>query len=682
MNPRSRLFFPCLLAALAVVGTARGQESALTETQSVGYDAEFFAPFSPQTALDMVERVPGFSIDSGEERRGFAGAQSNVLIDGEPPTSKAQDIEDVLSRIPASDVIRIELIRGAGSSAASAQALRVNVVRRVGSGVGVWELEFERARDGRTSPSGEAAWSGRHGGVEYGLSAALDTEHLPVRGERSDFDAMGVLEERRIERVPSDERDMRVAGEATFPLTGGVAAINAQVSRVDFEERERAQVFDGVGAYAGAIDTELDEREDVAELGFSFRRDFGAWRGEVAAVITRRRFEGDETTAEHDDLGLFAEGAEQTQRIDSGETILRVLARRALGDDWRVELGLEGALNTLEQALTLIEDDGSGPLPVVLPSANVRVEEQRGEASFMLAGALASRWTVETGVAVESSMLTQSGDTALETKLTFWKPSIQVARAIGESNQIRVRLYRDVGQLDFEDFVSAADITSSIVDGGNPDLAPETAWRLEAAGDWRFGEDGAFGVTLYRWWVEDALDIVPVGLPGDQFDAPGNIGDADVIGARVSLSLPIAFVPSGAVRVEAMTQRSEATDPLTGEKREISALDESAISFAFRQDVVSLDFAWGVDFEREREAPSYRLDRIEDEQDADELTLWIETTAFGGVKLRAWAANVSESDETRARRMFDPDRLGSFDGSDTRARGEGVIFGVSAGGRF
>ncbi len=678
MRPVVLSAFQCFVA-IAAAPQALAQEAVAGEV--VSYGADFFERFSPRTALDMVARVPGFEIDEGEERRGFAGAQSNVLIDGEPPASK-QDIEDILGRIPAGDVVRIDLIRGAGSSAASAQTERVNVVRRVGRGEGVWEVEAARAEDGRVSPSGEASWSGRWRDFEYGLAASFDSEHLPVRGARTDFDASNAVAERRVEHVPADERDMRLSGEASFPLGGGDVAINAQVARVELDERERGQLFEPGGAQAGAINTDLEERENLGELGVSYRRDLGDWQSELTAVINRRRFDSDEATAETDAFGVLDEAAHQTLRIESGETVVRSMLNGNLTETWRLEFGVEAALNTLEQQLALTEDDGSGPVPVILPSANVKVEEQRAEISAMIAGALAPRWTLEAGVSVEGSMLTQSGDADRETELTYWKPSLQLARGFGQRNQVRLRFYRDVGQLDFEDFVSAADISSSIVDAGNPDLRPETSWRLEAAADWRFGEEGALGLTLYRWWVEDALDIVPVGPPGDQLDAPGNIGDADVFGARLSLTLPIAFVPGGQLRVEATAQRSEATDPLTGESRAISEFDESALVIEFRQDLESLDAAWGVQFEREREAESYRLDRIEAEQDADDLTVWIETTALADLKLRAWASNLTDSEDTRRRRLFDPDRLSAADGSDDRARGEGLTIGVSASGRF
>jgi hypothetical protein len=663
---------------LMITASSAATAQTAAQTQTVIYEANHFAQFAPSTALDMVERVPGFVIEEGAERRGFAGAQSNILIDGQAPISKAQEIDDILERIPAGDVVRIELIRGARSNAARAQGVWVNVVRNPTSGGGVWDLGAALAEDGRVSPDGGMAWSGRVRRFEYGLSADFDIAHLPIRGERADFDAFGALDETRVERVPTDEREGQLAGEASFPWLGGAASLNAQARRVELDERTQTVVRGGSGAPDGAIDGLLEERETIAEIGASWRGEVGVWRADLGAVLMRRGFEAGETTREEDAAGDLDEAAEQTQRIDSSETILRAAAQRPIADGWRLELGVEAALNTLEQRLTLTEDDGAGPVPVLLPSANVRVEEARAEANAMMSGAPWPRWTLEAGGSVEVSRLTQSGDANRETNLTYWKPSIQLVRALGERDQLRFRFYRDVGQLDFEDFVSAADITSSIVDAGNPNLRPERSWRLEAAGDWRFGEDGAFGLTLYRRFIEDAFDLIPLGPPGDQFDAPGNIGNADAYGARVSLALPLPF--DAELRIDAMAQRSEATDPLRGEERAISGFDESAITIGLRQDIAAL--AWGLDYERETEAPSYRLDRIESEQDAEELTLWIETSAYGGVKLRAWGANLTDSADTRARRLFDPDRLGAFDGSDRRARGEGLMFGLSASGRF
>jgi hypothetical protein len=52
------------------------------------------------------------------------------------------------------------------------------------------------------------------------------------------------------------------------------------------------------------------------------------------------------------------------------------------------------------------------------------------------------------------------------------------------------------------------------------------------------------------------------------------------------------------------------------------------------------------------------------------------------VKLRAWGANLLDGEEVRTRRLFDPDRQGSADGSDRRARGAGLEFGLTVSGTF
>ena len=74
------------------------------------YQADFFAQYTPQNALEMIERLPGFSFDGGSNARGFGGNAGNVLIDGSRPTSKSGGLRGALVRIPAAQVERIEII--------------------------------------------------------------------------------------------------------------------------------------------------------------------------------------------------------------------------------------------------------------------------------------------------------------------------------------------------------------------------------------------------------------------------------------------------------------------------------------------------------------------------------------------------------------------------------------------
>src|SRR3954471_18704845 len=97
------------------------------------YPPSFFADARPATALDMVNRLPGFSLDTGTGTavRGFAGTAGNALVDGARPTAKNDDLFTILGRIPAASVERIELIRGSAPGIdMQGQSVVANIVRK------------------------------------------------------------------------------------------------------------------------------------------------------------------------------------------------------------------------------------------------------------------------------------------------------------------------------------------------------------------------------------------------------------------------------------------------------------------------------------------------------------------------------------------------------------------------
>ena len=80
---------------------------------TLSYQPAFFSRYAPITALDMVNNLPGFSLDDGDaETRGFGGAAGNVIINGARISAKSESPSEILGRIPAADVERIDVIRG------------------------------------------------------------------------------------------------------------------------------------------------------------------------------------------------------------------------------------------------------------------------------------------------------------------------------------------------------------------------------------------------------------------------------------------------------------------------------------------------------------------------------------------------------------------------------------------
>jgi hypothetical protein len=683
-----------MVSALALTGVAYAETGPTpptppttpteASTGRVAYDAAYFAQYSPRTALDMVRQTPGFSLDGGDDRRGFSGAVGNLLIDGVRPSTKSQSLEGILSRIPADQVVRVELLRGADVAGdASGQALLLNIVRTPTAGSGVWEVGFERTSRDVFAPRGEISYSGRNGNVEWGIGGSLFSQFRDLPGWRQFYDGAGAYTGRAETPSPRDFREATLTGNVAFPLAGGRLSANAQINWFRFHVDNGFLFFDAADAPTGSLFNVFEEREPGYEIGVNYDRDFGPWSLGLIGLVNREAYESSEIGREEDGLGAVTSTYVQDVEQDTGETILRATLARPLGARHRIEFGGEGAFNTLDQRLQFVEDTGGGPVIIPIGNANVLIEEERAEFFGVHTWRPTERWTLETRLAWETSTLTFSGDDNQVVELSFWKPSIQLSRTIGENNQLRFRVYRDVGQLDFGDFVSAAGVADDIINGGNTDLVPQTEWRAELGADLRFSGGAALGLTLTRSFVSDVADVVYLPLLG--FDAPGNLGDGDITRLDVNFSTPVSFIPGGRLTIEGMLRDTEVTDPLTEQTRIFSFHPESRLNIEFRQDISSRKLAWGVSYFREGEFQAYRFNEIDTSEEGPWIDAFIETTALpNDMRLRLTAANVANGTINRERRFFAPDRTGGVSRIDLRERqfAEAPWFIVELSGRF
>jgi outer membrane receptor protein involved in Fe transport len=677
MSVARRIAVPLLLLASAAAHAAPASVSS-----RVVYDAAYYAQFRPSTALDMIRETPGFALEDTSTRRGFSGASGNVLVDGEHPIAKSQGLADILQRIPAKQVQRIELLRGGEAAAdASGHAVIANIVRTPSAGQGVYQLGFEYA--GRTPvPNGWGSWSGRLGRTDYsvGFNGYSLLRNLP--GERVRLDGSGARIRTSEDRSPRDFYQFALNGEASRPMLGGRVRVTGQAKIERYHEDSTIATRSLSGALTEFERNPYSYHKRTFEGGVEYDRPLGAWDLALSGLVTRRRFTGDYSSTHSTPTGGVDSIFTQTQVQDSGETIARATLSRTLGNH-RIEAGAEGAINTLEQRLELTLDQGSGPFIIPIANANLRIVEQRGEAYVADTWTL-GRWTLEGRLTGEASRLSFTGDTNQSVPLAYLKPSLQLTRKLGKSNQLRARLYRDVGQLDFTDFVSVASLSDDRINGGNPDLKPETSWRAELGGDFRFAGDGALSVTLFRHWVFDTADLVPVqGANNKLIDAPGNIGKADVSGAQLTLRLPLNRVlRGGSLSIDGTWQKARVTDPLTGERRTISGFAGMALKADFRQDLANHKLSWGATYTAQPTLTYYRVAEIERKRSSPSLDVWLETTAFAGLKTRLTILSLLGHAERRTRTFFAPNRTGAITEIERGARHPGRWVTLTVSGSF
>ncbi|MNK25589.1 hypothetical protein D3C87_439160 [compost metagenome] len=631
------------LAAPALAQTTPSPPASQMEADQQGvlvFTPDFFASQHPVTALDMVSRVPGFSVIDGDGSRGFQGSVGNVLINGARPASKNDTGSSVLSRTLVAQVERIELVRG-GAPGIDMQGFSIvaNVVTRdQSSRQSIFTGNAVLYEGGNDTYGGTWQFTARDGERTWGftLSDGFDVNDSNGVGPVVRRDGEGGLLRR--EEFSNDQKSGGNALRLNYasPLLGGLIDLTARYGVNDYENLTLQT--------SPIVRRESRYQEDGSsgEFGAVFTRPLGT------RLTSETRFIhefSDNNGVSHNRTTLSGVGSpEQRFASDSkaSETILRGLVRFEQSADLTWESGGEVAYNMLEtdQAFSV------GGAPVPLPSASVKVEETRGEIFGKGAWRIGDNLSIESGLRLEGSTISQSGDADSEKTFTFIKPRLLATWTPGGANQFRLRFEREVGQLDFNAFAASAELQNENVLGGNIDLEPEQRWISELAYERRFWGDGVVSVTLRHDEITDAIDVIPLeaGL-----SAAGNIGDGTLDRLAVNIQAPLDRFGFSGGRISARNtwNHTEVTDPTSGKTRPISNVPKTHAVIILAQDIKSWNLQWNVAWVPLLGRTSYDPDVQFSWRGRDFLEGWVEYKPTPTLAIRAQINLWDEYHQTR-----------------------------------
>lgn len=650
--------------AVDVTGTPEPPDSA----DIVTYPASFFTRYRPNTALDMIRQLPGFQLDDGDASRGFAASAGNLLVNDRRPSVKQDLPSDILGRIPASQVRRIELIRGSVRDIdLQGQAVLANVVlREVDAAAVQWTGSLRYNVDYGFTFDGGISVSDRWRAVDY--NAGIDLRHY-IRGDYTTeriLDGNGELVERRIENGDFDGIRGGVNLNAATDIGATRVRLNMQVGgewRDGIRVSDRTPEDPAVPPRQELYPVELDKLE--VEIGFDAERNLR--EGLLAKGILL--YTGTDQSDDSRQISLDSTGAQTRDRISATDTdITEAIARFEINwTGWTghtVQANIERAYNSLDNALVQTVDTGDGPVFEDVPGANSRVEETRWD--FLLSDTWSVNYfEIEYGLGAEVSSITQTGDAELERDFTYWKPQFAVAYSPEPSARTRVGIARSVAQLDFSDFVSSTVFEDNDLALGNPDLQPETTWRLDVSQEQRFGKDMVVKLILFHDWISDVQDLLPLS---PDFEAPGNIGDGERWGVELESTFPLDGLGLKAARLDinARWQDSRVEDPVTSQDRVLSdtspggallplnyrAENRYALIVDFRQDFQEARFAWGWDVRSRAERPTFKVNELDIKDEGTEFNVFVETTRWLNAKIKLAAENIFDLPETRDRTLY------------------------------
>ena len=646
------------------------------------YTPEDFARFAPRNALDMLLNVPGFAVEGGDtERRGLGQATGNVLINGERWVGKSTDIFTELRRISAANVVRIEVVDAAtlNISGLAGQVANVVTASRGLSGNFVYRPQIRARRTPARLTNGEVSINGPLGGMEFSLSLRNDSFRNGNAGPEFVIRPDGSLIDIRDEVLFVNGEAPRLSGSLRRNFgDGSVLNLNGAFGLFHTNIGENSERSDRIRELSER------EREHNYELGGDYELGLAGGR---LKLIGLRRFEHSpfrQTLIETFEDGRPTSGQRFTQVADETETIGRAEYRwRGGRNDWQVSL--EGVLNRLDIENGLFSLDAAGDfVPEPFPNSAATVEERRAEAMVTWGRPLSSTLTLQASAGGEYSELSQTGAGGLTR--TFYRPKgfLNLAWRARPNLDISARIERQVGQLNFFDFVASANVSGGTQNAGNVNLVPPQSWNAQVQATRNLGPWGTATARLYGRLIEDIIDIIPIGAAGQ---SPGNLEDrASVYGLQWTSTFN--FDPIGwrgaKLDMNLQFQKTRLTDPLTGVRRPINENMTRQIDVSFRQDLPDTDWAYGVAFFQFRQSAGFRLDqRFRFVDTPGNLGMYVEHKDVAGLTVRASVDNLLGTNESFVRTFFDGRRNAENSNilfTEDRDRFYGPIFTLTISG--
>lgn len=604
-----------LLLILTVI-TLNSLEIFSQESNKIVYDKSYFQKFNITTAVDALKRIPGveeltmgnnsqsFDPTSNNKKRGFGSSGTQILINGERQSSKSNSIIKTLERIKAESLIRVEVIRGseAGLDVRS-DGIIVNIIvdNSSSSGSGTWNSAIRFLSSGDSIWSGSGSWATKIKNTDLVLSLERTGFMNSRLYDEFHVDKNEAIVQYRLRETIEYEAENRVNIDINSKINSkNTIRINALIWFDGKQNEPQIQQYylpndDDKESFFKTIDWDRREGNDGWEFGGDWEHEFNNLHSLKLRTVLTKKNENQIDSSYLNDTVNFYESSRETNDRSQSERIVRISFNSEISKGGSLEYGFESAYNELDRTFNLIYFDiDSKETDSGLINTSGKVEEDRYEGFLSYNFPLSKKIRAEFALNYEWSEISQSGDVNLSREFQYWKPRIDLKWDYKKNRQIRLNIERNVGQINFDDFISSYDQFEERIRAGNPDLQPATAWEIRLEHEWRIPKDGGV-ITLkgFATEIDGPVERVPIG----EFAAIGNLGTGELTQARIDGSLRIDKVLKGGVfRFMGYLQSSEVLDPVTNIKRDLAWLKRWEYMLSVRQDVPGGKYSWGITY--------------------------------------------------------------------------------------
>ena len=672
---------------------------------TVTYGKDFFARFpNAVSVVDIIRRIPGGSqilgstIRQGSNnyqptKRGFSNNDDRVLINGKRISGKGNNSAGALERINIDKVLRIDIIRGGSPDIkVSSQEAIVNVIidGSLSSGSGAWKIKSKSPRYKNPTFGGSLSYGSSIGALDYFLSADSEPKTRRMRTTETYFGATDIVEGQLVEGGVHYEDNVTLSSNFTYKLENGdEIKLNGQYKDMGSN-----------GNFPGLF-YEPDENENLMLAGEGLRveeqskpsweigLDYGTpFADNLDFKILGLYSVKNEDRTKAEDYLITPPEAEFDVKSIRGKRTKEAIARTSLvwgvtkGHD--LEVGTEISVNKMDSNLLFFEIDNGVLVEQVVDVSSLAVKENRNESFIIHTWKMNPKISLESAIFTEYSSIGQEGvGVDAQKNLFFLRPSTDFRYNIDNENQFQLSVRRKVEQLDFQDFASTVSQDDKIV-AGNVDLEPQKSWEVEVSYEHRLKKDrGSIKARIFHEAISDYTQRIEISTGRS---GVGNSGKARINGLEVKGNIRLWFLglPSFVLESRLQLRDTEATDPFTGEKRQMAYREKMNFDMSFRHDLNDLGISYGADYTSQHNQRQYDIDElIITASPRERLKAFIEGKVFGNMSLMLEFSSLPNTNYGRERILYDNGvATGEITGRELMERRAGRTFYLTLKGAF
>jgi len=674
------------LLALLLVGTILSNTTAhgLADDPVKDYSAvtrygfDYFAEFGPVSLLDMLERIPdakqildksaASSGSRGNAKRGFGSGGDQILLDGKRLAGKANGINDTLARVSASNVLEIQLIRGAVEGLdVQSDGLVINVVLEAGVSTSTtfWKVGGVYYEGYKVHPTFTISHSGSTGNLEY--MVGVERKHWEFHFDRDELYTDAQM---------NSTGSLFVEGAYKRPSTAFTSNITYGFSD--------SGILRLNGLYEPRKNTGIEFREEIGnspffrlsdrdadgskwEVGGDYERDLG-FIGRMKTLFVVNRDKNDDLVSRFNAPNAAFSNETLATIINRSEKIIRASVTRSITSKQSIELGAEGAFNSYDQSYDQIKYSAQDIINSVVADDTVEIAEKRYEIFANHNYNISRKLALQSSLVAEFSKIT--ADTILpngnidrrNTSFTFLKPRVNLRYEINEQDQLRFIAEKKVSQLDFKNFITRFDTGTQQLIFGNTGIKPQEDLEFSLAYEHRFsGNLGSVEVQLFHTRFKDLIDNVDFSVflddggniltadayfalpPSDalrdatDFTAKsGNIDKATAYGVKVkgNVRLGIFGLPEAVVNVDYEYSTKNTTDQFTGLSRRFERRSDHTLKLGYRHDITQWQASYGFNGEIKSDYERFYINYYWPSSPYPEISAFVEANVYQGIKAR------------------------------------------------